>query len=471
MIKPVSNIIEAKLRECLPESVFRELTNSYLEEPRGRHFGIEGLLLTPDNTNDVARIVRICSEHNIGIVPYGGGTGLVGGQIMPDGPKPVILSLERMNKVRDVWLSENIMIAEAGVILKDIQDLADSSERIFPLSLASEGSARIGGNLATNAGGVNVVRYGNTRDLCLGIEAVLPDGRIFNGLSRLRKDNTGYDLNNLFIGSEGTLGIITAASLKLFPKPKNEASAFFVVKDPRAAIELFSLCRDRLGTDLSAFELISCVGLQFLKEVGPDVILPFSYEPQWMVLLDVGCHQGTLSQEVLEVLFEDAYDRDLVMDGVISQSIQQRDDFWKVRESIPEANHRTGAISSSDLSVPIGMIPEFISRAEQRLSEIGEFRINCFGHVGDGNIHYNVFPLPGESRSDRDHDRKKVKKILYDIVSNMDGSFSAEHGIGRLKTNELSLYSDPTKLALMKSIKGALDPKGIMNPGVILKIE
>jgi FAD/FMN-containing dehydrogenase len=217
--------------------------------------------------------------------------------------------------------------------------------------------------------------------------------------------------------------------------------------------------------------LISSVGLQFLKEVGPDVILPFSYEPQWMVLLDVGCHEGTLSQEVLEMLFQDAYDRDLVMDGVISQSIQQRDDFWKVRESIPEANHRTGAISSSDLSVPIGMIPEFISRAEQRLSEIGEFRINCFGHVGDGNIHYNVFPLPGESRSDRDHDRKKVKKILYDIVSNMDGSFSAEHGIGRLKTNELSFYSDPTKLELMKSIKGALDPKGIMNPGVILRIE
>jgi FAD/FMN-containing dehydrogenase len=439
MIKPVSNIIENKLRECLPESVFRELTNSYLEEPRGRHFGIEGLLLTPDNTNDVVKIVRICSDHNIGIVPYGGGTGLVGGQIMPDGPKPVILSLERMNKVRDVWLSENIMIAEAGVILKDIQDLANSSERIFPLSLASEGSARIGGNLATNAGGINVVRYGNTRDLCLGIE--------------------------------GTLGIITAASLKLFPKPKNEASAFFVVKDPRAAIELFSLCRDRLGTDLSAFELISSVGLQFLKEVGPDVILPFSYEPEWMVLLDVGCHEGTLSQEVLELLFEDAYDRDLVMDGVISQSIQQRDDFWKVRESIPEANHRTGAISSSDLSVPISRIPEFISRAEQRLSEIGEFRINCFGHVGDGNIHYNVFPLPGESRSDRDHDRKKVKKILYDIVSNMDGSFSAEHGIGRLKTNELSLYSDPTKIELMKSIKVALDPKGIMNPGVILRTE
>ena len=471
MIKPVSNIIENKLRECLPESVFRELTNSYLEEPRGRHFGIEGLLLTPDNTNDVAQIVRVCADYNVGIVPYGGGTGLVGGQIMPDGPKPVILSLERMNKVRDIWLSENIMIAEAGVILKDIQDLANSSERVFPLSLASEGSARIGGNLATNAGGINVVRYGNTRDLCLGIEAVLPDGRIFNGLSRLRKDNTGYDLNNLFIGSEGTLGIITAASLKLFPKPKNEASAFFVVKDPRAAIELFSLCRDRLGTDLSAFELISSVGFQFLKEVGPDVILPFSYDPKWMVLLDVGCHEGRLSQEVLELLFEDAYDRDLVMDGVISQSIQQRDDFWKVRESIPEANRRTGAISSSDLSVPISRIPEFISRAEQSLSEVGEFRINCFGHVGDGNIHYNVFPLPGESRSDRDHDRKKVKNILYDIVSDMEGSFSAEHGIGRLKTKELSLYSDPTKIELMKSIKGTLDPKGIMNPGVILRAD
>ena len=236
MLNPLSDKIEKKLRENLSSDTFKEFSQQYLEEPRGRHFGIEGLLLAPDNVEDVSKIVRICSEANIGIIPYGGGTGLVGGQILSNGPKPVILSLERMNKIRDVWPSENILIAEAGVILRNIQDVATSLNKIFPLSLASEGSARIGGNLATNAGGINVVKYGNMRDLCLGIEAVMPNGKVFNGLSRLRKDNTGYDLKNIFIGSEGTLGIITAASLKLFSKPQSHASAFLVVKDPSTAI-------------------------------------------------------------------------------------------------------------------------------------------------------------------------------------------------------------------------------------------
>ena len=467
MLNPLSDKIEKKLRESLSADTFREFSQSYLEEPRGRHFGVEGLLLAPNNVEDVSKIVSICSESNIGIIPYGGGTGLVGGQILSNGFKPVILSLERMNKIRNFWPSENIIIAEAGVILRNIQDVANSLNKIFPLSLASEGSANIGGNLATNAGGINVVKYGNMRDLCLGIETVLPNGKVYNGLSRLRKDNTGYDLKNIFIGSEGTLGIITAASLKLFPKPQSQASAFLVVKDPSTAIELFEICRDRLGDQISAFELISNVGLDFLKEVGPEIKSPFSNNPEWMVLIDVSCNQKNSAQTTLEGLFSEVYERELVKDGVISQSIGQRNDFWKVRESIPEANHRVGAISSSDISFPISLIPEFISRAEKNISRIGEFRINCFGHIGDGNLHYNIFPLVGESRSDREKDREKVKSILYDIVSDMGGSFSAEHGIGRLKVKELQKYSEPTKLELMELLKQSFDPKGIMNPGVM----
>jgi len=467
MLNPITKNIEDILRENLSENNFRELSQSYLEEPRGRHFGIEGLLLTPANTDDVSKIVKICADYRVGIIPYGGGTGLVGGQILPEGAKPAIVSLERMDKVRHIWPSENILVAEAGVILKTIHELAASSNKIFPLSLASEGSARIGGNLATNAGGVNVVKYGNMRDLCLGVEVVLPDGKVFNGLSRLKKDNTGYDLKNMFIGSEGTLGIITAASLKLFTKPKSQAACFLVIRDPSTAIELFEVCRDKLDDQISAFELISKVGLDFLKEVGPEVRAPFSDTPEWMILIDVSCNREGSAQQILEDVFVEAYDRNLVTDGVISQSLKQRDDFWNLRESIPEANHRIGAISSSDISFPTSVIPEFITKADLNLSKIGDFRINCFGHIGDGNLHYNVFPLFGESRIDRERDREKVKLILYELVHDLGGSFSAEHGIGRLKVDELDKYSDSTKMGLLKLLKNSLDPKGIMNPGVM----
>jgi FAD/FMN-containing dehydrogenase len=469
MLNSVTDAFRAELISKLPPAAFRELTDAYLREPRGRYFANDGFLIAPDCVEDVAMVVRACSDAGVGVVPYGGGTSLVGGQVLEGDKIPVILSLERMTKIRDIFPMENVLVAEAGAILANVQEAANEVGRVFPLSLASEGSARIGGNLSTNAGGVNVLRYGNTRDLCLGLEAVLPDGSILNGLSRLRKDNTGYDLRHLLIGAEGSLGVITAASLKLFPKPVGEGAALMVVRDPQAALELLALAGEQLGNQVSAFELINHMGLNFLAEVGPDVHAPFAQTPEWMVLIDLGCNAGVDPSQALERLFEVGTERDLVSDGVISQSTAQRDAFWGIRESIPEANKRIGSISSHDISIPQTRIPDFINRAGQALAQLGEFRINCFGHLGDGNLHYNVFPMQGKLRDDYDHQRGEVKQIVHDLVADLDGSFSAEHGIGRMKVEDLERYGDPAKLATMRAIKAALDPKGIMNPGALVK--
>ena len=459
---------EAALRAALPAACFRELTPAYLEEPRGRYASAGGLLIAPATTDEVATVLRICNDARVGVVPYGGGTGLVGGQMAPDGPMPVILSMERMTAIRHIDPDGFNMVVEAGVILETIQKAAADADRLFPLSLASQGSARIGGNLATNAGGVNVLRYGNTRDLVLGIEAVLPDGTIHHGLSALRKNNTGYDLRHLLIGSEGTLGIITAATLKLVSRPSSQATALLAVPRPKAALELLSLGRKHLGEAISAFELMHRMGLDFLAEVGPDVRAPFETPPEWMVLIDVGTSGTLVAQDALEALFAEAFDAGLVSDGVISQSETQRAEFWAIREQIPEANRRIGSVSSHDISVPIAAIPGFIAEAPGRLAELGDWRINCFGHLGDGNLHYNVFPVRGKSRSDHDNLRPAIKACVHDLVHEMGGSISAEHGVGRTKVADLERYGDPGKLVAMRAIKGALDPMGIMNPGAVL---
>jgi FAD/FMN-containing dehydrogenase len=315
---------------------------------------------------------------------------------------------------------------------------------------------------------VNVLRYGNARDLCLGIEAVLPDGQILQGLSRLRKDNTGYDLRNLLIGSEGTLGVITAAALKLSPVPAENGTAMLVVPSPAAALRVLSLGRSKMGEGISAFELIHRQGLDFLQEVLPNVRLPFTQLPEWLVLIDVGLSGGLVPQEALTELFEAALAEGLVTDGLIAQSETQRQDLWAVRESIPEANRLIGSVSSHDISVPMSCIPEFISLAGQRIAALGEFRINCFGHVGDGNLHYNVFPGQGRSRDEYANLRASIKQTVHDLVHEMGGSVSAEHGIGRLKTGDLKNYGDPVHLSAMWAIKAALDPNGIMNPGAVL---
>ncbi len=470
MLNSVTHAFEETLRAALPAHVIKPAEPRYLEEPRRLFVGRDTVLAMPETVDQVSTIVRLANEARIGVLPYGGGTGLVGGQVAPEGPVPLIVSLERMNRIRAIYPTENVLIADAGTILADVQAAAKGADRLFPLSLASEGSAQIGGNLATNAGGVNVLRYGNTRDLCLGLEAVLPDGTIWNGLSRLRKDNTGYDLRNLLIGAEGTLGIITAAALKLSPQPASEGTAMMVVQSPQAAISLLGEARSQLGDGVSAFELVHKQGLDFLSETLPDIRLPFDHNPEWSVLIELGLARGIDPQEALETLFETALSEGWVSDGVISQSLQQRADLWSVREHIPEANKRIGSISSHDISVPISLVPEFIARAGEVVARLGEFRINCFGHLGDGNLHYNVFPREGQSREDYAHQRDAIKHGVHDLVHEFGGSVSAEHGIGRLKTDDLVKYSDPAKLAAMRAIKAALDPNGIMNPGAILAL-
>lgn len=468
-LNPADERLANMIRSALGGGILKPVADRYLEEPRNRFAGHAGLLALPRTVEEVACLVQMASDVQVPVVPYGGGTGLVCGQVMPDGPLPLVISLERMTAIRGIYPTENVLIAEAGAILADVQAAAENADRLFPLSLAAQGSCRIGGNLATNAGGVNVLRYGNARDLCLGLEAVLPNGDIWHGLSRLRKDNTGYDLRNLLIGAEGTLGIITAATLKLFPRPSQIGTAIFQVPSAEAAIDLLALTRDHVGETVSSFELIHRQGLDFLNEVLPDVRQPFEKKPEWSVLIEIGSSAGQKPSAALENVYASAESRGLVADGVIAQSEAQRHDLWAVRERIPEANRLIGSVSSHDISVPISMIPEFIRQGADVIRAVGPFRINCFGHLGDGNLHYNVFPPHGRSRAEFEDKRSAIKRAVHDLVDAFQGSVSAEHGVGRLKTDDLERYGDPAKLLAMRAIKSALDPKGIMNPGAVLK--
>lgn len=464
---PADEGFAARLRQAVPGLEVRAPEPRYLEEPRGLFRAGGGIVVLPRRTEEVAAILRLCHAGRVAVVPYGGGTGLVGGQIAGPDLVPVILSLERMAAVRGLWPDENVMIVEAGAILADVQRAAEAAGRVFPLSLASEGSARIGGLLSANAGGVAVLAHGNARDLCLGIEAVLPDGTMLGGLKRLRKDNTGYDLRNLLIGAEGTLGVITAAALKLSPTPEAVGTALMVVRDPAAALALLTAARDRFGPGVEAFELISGMGLAFLAETMPEVRQPFAPRPDWMVLIELGLFGGVDPAAALESLFEQAVAAEWVSDGVIAQSEAQRADLWTLRESIPLANRKVGSIVSNDISLPLSEIPAFIDEARAALSALAEARVNCFGHLGDGNLHFNVFPVPGRRAADYGG-RDAMRALVHDLVVTRDGSISAEHGIGRLKVADLRRHGDPGKLAAMRAIKAALDPHGIMNPGAVL---
>ena len=467
MLNPADPVFLSNLAGLLPPGTLREAEPRYLEEPRGKWKGHAAMVACPASTEEVAVILRAAAAARVGVVPWGGGTGLVGGQVMPDGPLPLLMSLERMNRIRAIYPNENVVLAEAGVILADLHKAAEDVGRIFPLTLASQGSCRIGGNLSTNAGGVNVVRYGNARDLCLGLEAVLPDGQIWHGLKRLRKDNTGYDLRGLLIGAEGTLGVITAASLRLFPKPAAEGAALVVVPNPEAALHLLALAQSKSG-GVSAFELISGMGLRFLAETLPQIRQPFAEVPDWMVLIDIGLTQGSPEDELTD-LFEAGLAAGLVSDGLIAQSGAQRAAFWEMREMIPLANRAVGAVSSHDISLPLSEIPGFIVEAGQALAALDAWRINCFGHLGDGNLHYNVFPPLGRKPDEFKALAGPVQDLVHGMVAARGGSISAEHGIGRLKVAELERYGDPAKLAAMRAIKAALDPNGIMNPGAVLR--
>jgi len=450
------------------DSLVQQAEPRYLQEPRGRYQSAPMPLLLPRSTQEVSDIVRFCNTQKIGLIPYGGGTGLVGGQVMEGAENTILLSLERMNAIRDIRADENSMTVEAGVILERIQAAADDIDRLFPLALASQGSCQIGGNLATNAGGVQVLRYGNTRDLCLGIEAVMPDGSIFNGLKSLRKDNTGYDLRHLLIGSEGSLGIITAACLKLFPKPARKTTAMLVVQSPDAALTLLSNLNADMNGAVSAFELMHRQGTDFLIEKMPQVRLPFSDIPEWSVLVEVSGGAGEGLDDRFMTSLEAAINDELVLDALVAQSVGQAQEFWDVRENIPEANRLIGSISSHDISIPISRIPEFIEKTPALIDALGDLRINCFGHLGDGNLHYNVFPPKDGDKADYVDIRGDIKRVIHDQTHAFGGSVSAEHGIGRLKTKDLETYGDPTKLAVMQAIKAALDPNGIMNPGAVI---
>lgn len=436
-------------------------------DPRDRLINKSELCIKPKNTKEISRILKLANRFMIPIIPIGGSTGLVGGQIASKNDQ-VTVSLEKLDKVKFLQES-NLIYVQSGAILSNIKNVACDHGRLFPLALASEGSCQIGGNLATNAGGLNVIKYGNVRDLCLGLEAVLPCGKIFNSMKSLKKNNMGFDLKSLLIGSEGTLGIITAAILKTFPKPTNPISVFFSINSLDEVLFVFDKISNEFNDRILAFELMKKTGIDLIKETGFLINNPFKKKTTWMVLMEVDINIGSLSlKEILEKLLYDLILDKKIVEVFFANNISQRKDFWKIRELIPAANRKKGSICSNDISVPIDKIPEFITKLDKTISLFSkDILINCFGHIGDGNLHYNLFPYSSKNRKRLERDRKKLLKIVNELVSEYSGSISAEHGIGRIKINDLNKFEDPGKLHMMKLIKSAIDPKNLLNPGVI----
>ncbi|MEM7653378.1 MAG: FAD-binding oxidoreductase [Pseudomonadota bacterium] len=454
----------------------------FLVEPRGLYRGHTHLMARPKTTQEVSDIIQLCDQFGVNIVPQGGNTGLCGGAMAFAEDSALLLNLGRMNAIRAIDPINHTITVEAGCILADVQKAAAEVDRLFPLSYGSEGSCVIGGSLSTNAGGTAVVRYGNARDLCLGVEVVLPDGRIWNGLKGLRKDNTGYDLKHLFIGGEGTLGIITAAVLKLFPRPDDVQTAFVALRDLPAAMELFARAREASSDTLNAFELIPRISIEMsVKHVdGIRDPLPDSYETY--VLMEMsGAAQA--AEEVgsestirvaMETLLSSAIEDGLVLDAVLAESLEQGQALWRIREALVEAQKFEGGSIKHDVSVPISRMADFITSANAAVQErLPGIRPVAFGHVGDGNVHYNLSQPAGEDFAGDDRARylarwHEMNDIVHAIADEMGGSISAEHGVGRLKCDELPRFKDPVELDLMRTVKAALDPKGIMNPGKVV---
>ena len=429
-------------------------TKPYFTDWRKQYSASAECVVRPATTQEVAQVVALCARESVAVVPQGGNTGLVGGSVPTGTRREVVLALARMNRIRSLDALNDTVTVDAGCVLAAVQRAADEAGRLFPLSLAAEGSCQIGGNLSTNAGGVNVLRYGNAREQVLGLEVVLPDGQVWDGLRGLRKDNTGYDLKHLFLGAEGTLGVITAAVLRLYPKPAAGATAWIALDSPRQAVELLAALRERLGERISAFELVSRSCLEaVLAHVG-DLRDPLRKPHPWYVLAQFADSGGTaeLHERVEQALAE--------REAVLAQSGEQARSLWRIRESIPEAQF---ANVKHDISMPISRIPDFVAQAARELeSSFQEIQIYCFGHVGDGNLHYNVGPerlLP---------ERDAVNRIVYDTVERLGGSISAEHGLGQLKREAIRSHKAPLELELMRRLKTALDPKGLMNPGKVL---
>lgn len=444
--------------------------SAFLTDWSKRFTGNALAVLRPKNTNEVAALVALCNKENIAIVPQGGNTGLCGGATPAKDGHSVVISTTRLNQIRELDLENSTITLDAGVVLMNAQEAAAKAGKLFPLSLAAEGSCTIGGNLSTNAGGVQVLRYGNMRDLCLGIELVTPTGEIFNGLRGLRKDNTGYSLKDLYIGSEGSLGIITAATLKLYPLPRSKVTALVSIKNVRAGIQLIDLARESSNADLTAFELISTRALHLVSRRAKNVEPLFNSESDWVVLLEFSSmEEENRNRERLENLLGKALELELISDAVIANSIQQSKDLWRMREGIPEAQFELGTVIKHDISLPISQIASFVETTEIKLHRLWpNMQTIIFGHVGDGNLHYNLAPLSPDLSNEIEERRKSINELVHDQVYAYSGSFSAEHGIGQSKRDELPLRKSDIEIELMRSIKKALDPKNIMNPGKVL---
>ncbi len=442
----------------------------HLVEPRGLYRGRTPLVLRPATTEEVAAVVKICAEAGVGVVPQGGNTGLVGGSVPDERGDEILLSLGRMNAVRTIDPENDTITVEAGCVLADVQAAAVAADRLFPLSLGAEGSCQIGGNLSTNAGGTAVLRYGNARDLVLGLEVVLPDGSVWDGLRGLRKDNTGYNLKQLFIGAEGTLGIITAAVLRLFPTPREVQTALAGVADPRAAVALFRHARDAAGEALSACELVPRIGLDFVLRHVAGTRDPLAEPHPWYVLLELAAFSESAGlRKTLESLLADAAGKGLVRDATLAASAEQAQGLWRLREAVSEAQAPEGGSIKHDVAVPLSRVADFIVEASAAVEErLPGIRPVAFGHLGDGNIHFNLSQPMGADREAFLARWDEFNLLVHDIVMKMGGSFSAEHGIGRLKREELMRYKSPVEVALMRRLKAALDPKGIMNPGKVV---
>ncbi len=442
-----------------------------LRDHRALYRGNALAIVAPSDTAAVARVLAWCNERRIGVVPQGGNTSYCGGATPDDSGSQVLLSLARLNRVRGIDQANYTMIAEAGCILANLQAAAKAADRYLPLSLGAEGSCMLGGNLSTNAGGLNVIRYGMAREMVLGLEVVLPDGRVLDTLTGLRKDNTGYDIKSLFLGAEGTLGVITAACLKLQPALRSFATAFLAVRDPSAAVELLGALRAASGDCVSSFELIPRIGIDLTTRHIPGVVDPLSSAAGWYVLCELSSPRADDSLDaILETSLADAAKAGWVLDGSVAMSEREREAFWRLRETIPEAQRKDGASLKHDISVPVSRVPEFIERAGAWVAtNVPQGVLVAYGHLGDGNLHFNINQRQGTQATDLLSAEPRLKRAIHDIVREFGGSFSAEHGIGQLKVSELERYADPVELELMRRVKQAFDPNGIMNPGKVLR--
>ena len=466
---PLSSELIAKFRAIVGDKY--AMTDAadiapYVTEERDLFRGRSPLVLRPGSTPEVSAICKLASEHRIALVPQGGNTGLVGGQTPHNGE--VVVSLRRMDKIREVDTASNTMTCEAGVILQVAQQRAQESGRLFPLSLGAEGSCTIGGNLSTNAGGTAALAYGVAREMALGLEVVLADGRVLNALSKLKKDNTGYDLRNLFIGAEGTLGIITAATLKLFPKPHAVETAYVGLKSPAQALRLLEISQNEAASNLTSFELLADIAVDFSIRHGIDVRDPLTSKHPWYVLMELSSPRDD-ARDALESILATGMEQGIVDDAVIAASLSQRQAFWKLRDEMSAAQKPEGGSIKHDISVPVAAVPAFIAEANAAVVKlIPGSRPVPFGHLGDGNIHYNVSQPVGGNTADFIARWHEVNKVVFEIVLRMGGSISAEHGIGVLKRAELPDVKDKVAIELMRSFKALLDPQGIMNPGKVL---